>query len=396
MATSKFKKYSRPDSTKYVNTNFLHPLGPLTYVFLKKDLWWRYTIAVIVGILSALASIFLVRNMGLYTFGLSGIFQGVARIVKVTSSKYITDPQTIENIYNIIFYGLYLLANIPLIIFSYFKLGKRFTHLSTIVIVLGNVIPILLGFIPGINDIYLFGRIESNQSLQDNGVQLLTFFGDDLNKFGPLMIYSLVNGILTGGYIALILAVSGSTGGLDFISFFYSKKKGKPIGTILAYFNLVSVFVSIIIGSYIASGITNFSWISNDPNANLDFAPSPFSYETFFSQNLVASITMSIISSLTLYFLFPKDKKVKITIYSNKINEIRDYFYAEKFNHALTINKNIGGYSLEEKQSIEIVCLYMEIPILLDWIKRVDEKAFTTISSLLGINGMLSVEDSID
>ncbi|MGL5591164.1 MAG: YitT family protein [Mycoplasmoidaceae bacterium] len=379
-----------------MKTNFSHPLGPLTYVFLNKDIWWRYTIAVIVGILTALASMFLVRNMGLYSFGLSGIFQGIARIVKVTSSKYITDQQTIENIYNILFYGLYLLANIPLIIFSYFKLGKRFTYLSTIVIVLGNVIPILLGLIPGINDIYLFGHTEPNESLQANGVQLLTFYGDDLNKFGPLMIYALVNGLITGGYIALILAVSGSTGGLDFISFFYSKKKGKPIGTILAYFNLVSVLVSIIIGSYIASGITDFTWVSNDPNANLEYAPTPFSYQTLFSQNLVASIAMSIISSLTLNFLFPKDKKVKITIYSNKINEIRDYFYSEKFNHALTINKNIGGYSLEEKQSIEIVCLYMEIPILLDWIKKVDDQAFTTISSLLGINGTLSVEDSID
>ncbi|MGL5246480.1 MAG: YitT family protein [Mycoplasmoidaceae bacterium] len=396
MATVKFKKYSRPNSTKYIKTNFSHPLGPLTYVFLNKDIWWRYTIAVIVGILTALASMFLIRNMGLYSFGLSGIFQGIARIVKVTSSKYITDPQTIENIYNILFYGLYLLANIPLIIFSYFKLGKRFTYLSTIVIVLGNVIPILLGLIPGINDIYLFGRIESNESLQADGVQLLTFFGDDLNKFGPLMIYALVNGLITGGYIALILAVSGSTGGLDFISFFYSKKKGKPIGTILAYFNLISVLVSILIGSYIASGITGFNWVGSTPNENLDFAPTPFSYQTLFSQNLVASISMSIISSLTLYFLFPKDKKVKITIYSNKINEIRDYFYSEKFNHALTINKNIGGYSLEEKQSIEIVCLYMEIPILLDWVKKVDDQAFTTISSLLGINGVLSVEDSID
>ena len=177
---------------------------------------------------------------------------------------------------------------------------------------------------------------------------------------------------------------------------YYAKKKGKPIGTILAYFNLASVFLSIIVGSYIASGTTDFNWVNNDPNANIDFAPTPFSYQTFFSQNLVASIAMSIISSLTLNFLFPKDKKVKLSIYSNNINEIRDYFYSQKFNHALTINNNIGGYSLEKKQSIEIVCLYMEVPILIDWIKKVDDKAFTTISSLMGINGTLSVEDSID
>ena len=37
MANVIFKKYSTPHSTKYVKTNFSHPLGPLTYVFLNKD-----------------------------------------------------------------------------------------------------------------------------------------------------------------------------------------------------------------------------------------------------------------------------------------------------------------------------------------------------------------------
>ena len=73
------------------------------------------------------------------------------------------------------------------------------------------------------------------------------------------MVYAIANGLLTGGYVALPQADSGSSGGLDVISFYYAKKKGKPIGTILAYFNLASVLVSIIIGSYIASGATGFN-----------------------------------------------------------------------------------------------------------------------------------------
>ncbi len=387
----KLKKYKKPYNPKYVFSNFSHPLGPLTYVFLKRDLWWRYLIAIIAGIISALASFFFVKNMGLYSFGLSGIFQGIARIVRVVFSKEITDPNTLDTIYNSLFYGLYLISNIPLIIFSFFKLGKHFTGLSTTVIVVSNVLPILIGLIEGANDVYLFGHIEPNEGLKHDQVQLLTFSGSDINKFGSLMIYGVVNGFLTGLFCALALAVSGSTGGLDFISFYYSKKKGKPIGTILAYFNLISVIISILIGSYIAAGITDFSWVGEGK-----YNPSPFSYQTFFSQNLVASISMSIIGSLTLNFLFPKDKKVKLSIYSNKISEIRDYFYEQNFNHSLTINKNIGGYSLEEKKSIDIVCLYMEIPILIEWIKKVDDKALTTISSLLGINGQLNVEDSID
>ncbi|MGL4647403.1 MAG: YitT family protein [Mycoplasmoidaceae bacterium] len=389
----KFKKYKRPLNPKYIVSTFKHPLGPLTYVFLKRDMWWRYSIAVLVGIFFAVSSFFFIKDIGLYSYGFSGIFQGIARIIKVLASEKITDPDTLNNIYNALFYGLYLLANIPLIIFSYFKLGKRFTYLSTIVLIVSNVLPILMGFIPGINDIYIFGFIAPNESLVKYEVQLLTFFGSDLNYLGPLLIYAVIEGLIGGLFGALILAVSGSTGGLDFVSFYFSMKKGKPIGTILAYFNLASVFVSIFIGSYLAAGITDFTWVGADQSVH---TPTPFSYQTFFSQNLVASICMSIIASLTLNFLFPKDKKVKLTIYSNKISDLRDYFYEQNFNHSITINKNIGGYSLEEKQSIDIVCLYMEIPIILEWINTVDENSLTTISSLLGINGQLNVEDSID
>ena len=79
---------------------------------------------------------------------------------------------------------MYLLENIAWIIFSYFNIGNRYTHISTMGIVLRNVLTIWLCFIPGINDIYIFGHIDSNQSLQVHGVQLPTFFGDDLGKFG--------------------------------------------------------------------------------------------------------------------------------------------------------------------------------------------------------------------
>ena len=52
--------------------------------------------------------------------------------------------------------------------------------------------------------------------------------------------------------------------------------------------------------------------------------------------------------------MFPKEKNVILSIYSNNVNEVRDYFYSQKCDHTLTINNNVGGYSLEKKQSIEI------------------------------------------
>lgn len=44
---------------------------------------------------------------------------------------------------------------------------------------------------------------------------------------------------------------------------------------------------------------------------------------------------------------------------------MRDLFLKNKFAHAFTINNSIGGYSLEQKSNIEVVCFFREIQEIL-------------------------------
>ena len=221
------------------------------------------------------------------------------------------------------------------------------------------------------------------------GVQILTFvsavnsngaFITDGSKFGFMFMYTAAAGLLNGLAYSMALAVGGSTGGLDFVSFYYSYKKNKSIGKMLLFFNMGSVLLTSIIGAYIPAIIA-------DGNA---------SYERFFSQNLVSGIIYSILVTLVINLLFPKDKAVKITIYSEKAHKIRDYLYSKNFNHSLTINTTTGGYSMTEKKNIEIICMFIEIPRILREIRYCDIDTLVTITPLKGIEGKLRIENSIN
>ena len=386
----KFKDFTNKKDEKYIFSKFNYSLGPLSFLFGIRNWWWRIFISVIVGLIAGVATLFLIQNTGLYTAGLSGIFQGIARVSHFSLLNNGVDENTSKLYYDLIFYGIYLLANIPLLIFAYFKIGKNFAILSFNVILLQNIIPILLGLIPNIENILIFGETQS-ESLQESSIIMSTYSNIDLSKFGSLITYALFWGLISGVNYSLILVVSGSTGGLDFISFYYSIKKGKPIGMIIMYFNTISILLSIIIGTYVPVSM----YLQSHPNIIYDNI-GPYSYHLFFSQNLIMSIFAVLISSLVLNVLFPKNKIIKVSIYSENIIKIRDELYKNNFHHALTIYNTIGGYSLKEKQNADIVCLYIELPKLLRTINAIDPNSLVTITHITGMKGLLKVEESID
>lgn len=252
-------------------------------------------------------------------------------------------------------------------------------------ILTSNLFPFLLSLIPGIQNIFLFGEVSPLSSDLANisnkyGVYLLTFNNLDSQKFISLFIYTLIASIIVGVCYSLTLTFNASTGGTDIISLHYSLKKNKSIGTILLYFNIGTVLFSVFVGSFLSAGI----------------ADGNFGYERFFSQNLVSAIIYSLISSLVVNRLFPKTKLIKLTIYSNKIQDIREYLYSKNFNHSLTINNTIGGYTMQSKQNIEIICFYMELPKLLHDVQQADDKSLITVTPIIGLFGEMSVKKVID
>jgi len=63
-------------------------------------------------------TVILVENTGLYSGGITALFQGIARISYAAMDKNHVNPELADIIYNLLFWGLYLLINIPLFFFA--------------------------------------------------------------------------------------------------------------------------------------------------------------------------------------------------------------------------------------------------------------------------------------
>ncbi len=138
---------------------------------------------VVIGSMLLAASInYFISPVGLYTGGLSG----VALIIETLSDGKINF--SISN----------FVLNFPLLLLSWFKLGKRFTFYTIISVVTLSVGAGLLPEIPLISD--------------------------------DLLLMSLFGGIIAGVGTVLTLKAGGSCAGVDIIALYMSERSGKPLG----------------------------------------------------------------------------------------------------------------------------------------------------------------------
>ncbi|WVH34363.1 YitT family protein [Mycoplasmoides gallisepticum] len=101
-----------------------------------KKMWIRIALIAVISVIQGAISLFFIRNSGLYNLGVSSITQGLARTLFVFLPAHL--PKTL--IFDLTFWILYIVINIPLIIFAYFKVGKRFSILTTVYVVMANVV----------------------------------------------------------------------------------------------------------------------------------------------------------------------------------------------------------------------------------------------------------------
>ncbi|MFV0499519.1 MAG: YitT family protein [Bacilli bacterium] len=176
---------------------------------------------IVVGSLLLAGSIkYFISPVELYTGGLMGIIL------------------IIETLTNGLFsFGiLFFILNIPLLIISWLKLGKRFTFYTIISVISVSVFSEILPTITPIST--------------------------------DKLIMSLFGGIISGFSVVLMLHAGGSAGGSDIICLYFAEKTGKPMGFIALIFNIIVLSLTAIlfdfeivlytlIGSYTASVVTD-------------------------------------------------------------------------------------------------------------------------------------------
>ncbi|ATZ16378.1 putative 5xTM membrane YitT family protein [Entomoplasma freundtii] len=174
--------------------------------------------------------------------GRTGLFPGglgsVTRLMAI-----LTFPNNIK-LQGSFYFIYYFLINIPLMIFSWIKLGWRFTITTMIYICFTILFDQLLNLIPVINPTEWHMIID---------YPLLHKVSAEWNGAIWLFVLGFFGGVLIGWSYGLIYKVGSSTGGTDFITMYFSTKKNKNIGIINRNLNYIIAILMIIINSFTLS-----------------------------------------------------------------------------------------------------------------------------------------------
>lgn len=272
----------------------------------------------------------------LATGGVSGITQIIALVVEFVRGAPIGNNQ-IQSI------G-YTLLNIPLLVFSFFKIGKRFTIFTLVNVVLSTI----------------FIRIFSSNEV-NLGQYMANFSFGEVKPLDPIITRVLFAGICTGLSSALAFASGISCGGIDIIAYYFGARKSTQVGR---YGIIINVFIIITYATLKSIHVNQFAYCV---------------YSIFFSTIYLMEVGL-IIDTINL-----RNKKIEMQIITSK-EHMSDIIIAN-FPHSATLVKGTGAYSGGDKTILFMVVSSNEVKKVVEIVKKVDDHAFITATPLKQVYG---------
>lgn len=264
------------------------------------------------------------------TGGISGLSQNIAKIVEICGGEipaYLVEAMG------------YTVFNIPLAIFAFFKVGKRFSVLTAINVVLSSA---FITLIPtwGLSD-----AIGNHALILNQPVARLLF-----------------GGICTGLGSGLAFKGELSCGGIDIISYYFSLRKSTSVGKYAMMVNggIVTLYSLLLIIQDVK---------------NVDTAVISLFYSAVYI--LVAIL---VIDTINL-----RNKKVQIQ-FITKANNLSKVLITH-FPHGATITKGEGAYAHSEEQVVYMVVSSFEVKSVVELARKVDPHVFITVTSLIQVYG---------
>ena len=297
------------------------------------DEWKKNIVCVIMVTISTviycMGVMWFLQPASLYSGGVTGI----AQLISNSCSRF----------FNVkIDLGLIVfLINIPILIFGWKKVSKRFVICSLISIILQTVL---------MNEIIPVVDFGINTGL--NPITGVTFPGSGSEM--DLLLLSFVGGFISGVGSALALRYGTSTGGVDILAQAVSFKKNISIG-------FISLVVNVIIAILGA----------------LLFGNPAVAFYT-----IIRIIVQSVITDKvhTAYNF------LKVEIVTTKTQEVSQLLLSD-IGRGITIINAIGAYTHTEKSVLEIIISSYEMHRVIDDTKRIDPSAFITVSPVRRVIG---------
>lgn len=166
---------------------------------------------------------------------------------------------------------------------------------------------------------------------------------------------AIVGGILGGGSIGLIFTQGGSTGGTEILAMMINKKRNISPGKLILAFDVV-----IIASSYLVFG---------------EIEAIVYGY-----------VSMGVVSYAIDLVLTGNKRSVQLFIFSKKAHEVADAIGREG-QRGLTLVKGKGWYSQKDMDIVMIVVRKRESSHYFHVIKEIDDEAFISVGSVMGVYG---------
>ncbi|BDU67458.1 MAG: hypothetical protein TYPL_1110 [Candidatus Tyloplasma litorale] len=325
------------------------------------------TIAILTSsaIISAFAIYYFIVAAQLYVPGLAGLSNGISYTINDIAGNWVngggdwgSDNFSRATADTIIYWIIYILFNIPVIIFTIRWYSRRFFFLSIYYFFINFIASMFFSNVPGFNS----SIIDISNDITDAAESLI------------VLMYALIGGLIYGIAIGMAFKVGACTMGLDPVAKFIAREKNMNIAPILFVFTIINTTVWIVIRY----------WTIPIHNSNVEVVDSfdNFIQNTFLSANYVGSwLFVGVYSSVT-GAIYASNKKVQVFVTTQKTEKISDYFNSISYHRGHTIFNVQGGYSKESKKSLQMIVNIEEMYDVVEKIAAIDNKAFITIQEL--------------
>ena len=284
-----------------------------------------------------------VEGLHIATGGVSGVSQTLALILKMCGVLDGISGDVVNTVISI----AYFVINIPICLFAFFKIGKRFAIHTAINVGLSSLFIFLLSH-PEISHITFVKLIADNKMICNHELVRVLF-----------------GAVATGLSSSLAYRGDLSCGGIDVFSYYFALRKSTSIGkygiaingAIITTYSILLIVFSRVSGDQWESGIIAFF----------------FSVLYLFVVNLI-------IDAINL-----RNKKMQVQIITTS-----DYLapvLIANFPHGATVVNGEGAYSHAPKKIIYMVVSSSQVKDVVRLARKVDNHAFISVTSLVQVYG---------
>lgn len=286
------------------------------------------------------------NSLTIVTGGVSGVSQNIVLILHDFCHITNISKSTFQSIF-------YFAINIPIMIFAFFCVGKRFAIYSSINIIVSSLF------------IQIFPNLEICKNVANILSDELMLAATDLTgpyNYGGLILRLFFAAVCVGSSSALAFRGGASCGGIDVFTYYFSLRKSTNVGRYSILLN------AIIVLTY------NSLLIIKDP--------SNFSIAII---SLLLAITYLFVASLVIDLINVRNKKVQIQIITS--DERMSNVLIAYFPHSATVVNAKGAYTKTDRFVIYMIVSSSEVRQVVNVAKKVDKNAFISIISLVQVYG---------